>query len=71
MKKTKKFDHPLLNYENKWVALNSKQSKVILHAKSLPGLLKKIKSQNKKDLVVTKVMSFHHYYAPYGSKDRI
>ena len=60
--------NPLVEYENKWVALNAKQDKVVLSAASLSGLQKKLMVQRDRDLVVTKVMPFDVYLAPNVSE---
>lgn len=56
--------NPLLNYENKWVALDKRQEKVVHSAKTLSALQKLIIKQKKRDLIVTKVMPFNVSLAP-------
>lgn len=61
MAKTKNI---LLNYENKWVAMNKKRSKVIESADSFEVLKKKVKKKDKGDIVVTRVLPFDLTLAP-------
>ena len=67
MKKAK-VKNPLVNYENKWVALDENQERVILSANTLSRLQKKILKQKNRNLVVTKVMPFDIYLAPHVFK---
>jgi len=64
----KKVENPLLNYENKWVALDEKQEKVVLFADTLAKLQKKIVKQKSRSLAVMWVSPFDVYLAPYVLK---
>ena len=68
MVNVKRNKNPLVDYENKWVALDEKQSKVVLASETLLGLQKKIKQQEDRNLVVTRVMPFDVYLAPNVKK---
>jgi len=59
-----KINNPLIKYENKWVALDEKQEKVLLSATTLSVLQRKILKQKKRNLVVTKVIPFDISLAP-------
>lgn len=48
----------LIKYENKWVALNKKRSKVLYASQSIDSLLKKI-SEKKKEKVIL------HFVPPF------
>lgn len=59
-----KIKNPLLNYENKWVALNNKQDKVVASANDLKNLHQKINKLKTKNVVLTWVPPFNVALAP-------
>lgn len=60
----KKITSPLLNYENKWVALSPDHNKVMASGKSIKEIDKKLKSMNNEDAILTFVLPFDKSYAP-------
>lgn len=48
----------LLNYENKWVALDKKRTRVVYSAASLDFLLKKISEKDKEKIIL-------HFVPPF------
>ena len=59
-----KIKNPLINYENKWVALNSNYSKVVESADTFESLKRKLDKVGRKKIVVTKVLPFDTILAP-------
>lgn len=59
-----KFSSPLLNYENKWVALSPDREEVVTAADSIKQLEKKVLKLGKKDVVFTWVPPFDKVLAP-------
>ena len=57
----KSIKNPLLNYENKWVAMSKDYSKVIESADKPQDLEKKLIKQNIKNVVLMKVTPFSHF----------
>lgn len=53
-----KFSSPLLNYENKWVALSNNNKKVLASANTIPELEKKLRDVSSKKFVLTFVPPF-------------
>lgn len=62
--KNKKIDNPLVDYENKWVALNEDKKKVVESAQSLGALNNKLDKSKRNDVVITKVLPFDVLIAP-------
>lgn len=60
----RKISNPLINYENKWVALSSDRKKVLAAADSVKQLEKKARKLKKK-VVFTWVPPFDRVLAPY------
>ena len=58
-----KIQNPLINFENKWVALTSDRKKVIASDDDLKKLDKKLKKMGKEDIILTFVPPFT-YIAP-------
>ena len=54
----------LLDYENKWVALNKDRSMVVDAAKTLDGLYKRLSKTKKKDVILHYVPPFNTYLSP-------
>lgn len=54
-----KIQNPLINYEDKWVALTPDRSKVVAAGETLEDLDKKLKSLKKKNIIL-------HYVPPFG-----
>lgn len=48
----------LLDYEDKWVALDKKRTKVVYSAKSLDSLLKRLNGKKKEDVILQYVRPF-------------
>lgn len=61
-----KFSSPLLNYENKWVALSTDRKKVLAAGDTIPELEKKVKGVSSKKFVFTWVPPFDVRLAPYN-----
>ncbi len=59
----KQIKNPLLNYENKWVAMATDYSKVIESANKPEELEKKLIKQKIKNVVLLKVSPFK-YFSP-------
>lgn len=59
----KQIKNPLLNYENKWVAMTTDYSKVIESANKPEELEKKLIKQKIKNVVLLKVSPFK-YFSP-------
>lgn len=53
-----KFSSPLLDYENKWVALTPDREKVVASARSIEQLEKKVKRLKNQDAIFTYVPPF-------------
>lgn len=62
----KKISNPLLNYENKWVALTTDRKKVLAAGDTIPELEKKVKGVSSKKFVFTWVPPFDVRLAPYN-----
>ncbi len=62
MQKTK--INPLINYENKWVALTLDHSKVVESADQPKELEDKLIKQNIKNVVLMKVLPFNYIFSP-------
>ena len=60
-----KISNPLMNYENKWVALSSDRKEVLAAADSVKQLEKKAKKLKSK-VVFTWVPPFDRVLAPYA-----
>lgn len=58
-----KIQNPLINYENKWVALTADRKKVVAYDGDLKRLDKKLKKMGRKDVILTFVPPFT-YIAP-------
>lgn len=54
----KKISNPLLNYENKWVALTTDRKKVLAAGDTIPELEKRVKGMSSKEFVFTWVPPF-------------
>lgn len=54
----------LLNYENKWVALNKERSEVLYAANTLDRLYKLLSKATNKDVILHYVMPFNGTLAP-------
>lgn len=54
----------LLDYENKWVALDKKREKVLFASKSLESLHKKLVKAKEKDVILHYVPPFDGYLSP-------
>jgi len=59
----KQIKNPLLNYENKWVAITKDYSKVIESADRPEDLEKKLIKQKIKNVILMKVNPFN-YFSP-------
>ncbi len=59
----KQIKNPLLNYENKWVAITKDYSKVIESADKAEDLEKKLIKQKIKNVILMKVTPFK-YFSP-------
>lgn len=53
-----------LPYEDKWVALNKGQTKVVASGSSIRMVEKKLNKQKDKDVIITYVLPFQKYYSP-------
>ena len=53
----------LLDFENKWVALNKDRSKVVDSAKSLDSLLKRLTGKKKEEVILHFVPPFNGYFS--------
>lgn len=54
----------LLNYENKWVALDKKRTAVVYAAKTLDNLLKHLSKSKTKNVILHFVPPFNTYLSP-------
>lgn len=60
----KKVYNPLLHYENKWVALNREGKKVLVAARTVEGVERKLKKLGKQDVVLKWVPPFDAFLSP-------
>lgn len=56
--------NPLINYENKWVALTPDRKTVVASGKDYKAVANKLKKMGEKDVVLTYVPQFDIYLAP-------
>ena len=54
-----KIQNPLINFENKWVALTSDRRRVVVSGKTLEEVDKKLKNLKEKNIIL-------HYIPPFG-----
>lgn len=54
----------LLEFENKWVALNKSRNKILYTAQSMDTLLKKIPGKKKREVILHYVMPFDGTLSP-------
>mgnify|MGYP001561749758 CR=1 FL=1 len=59
-----KLQNPLVNYENKWVALTKDGKKVVASATDVKVLSEKLKRLKAKDIIMTRVFPFDGNYSP-------
>ena len=64
----KKINNPLLNYENKWVALTLDNKKVIASDKDFKKLHHKLEKMKigKKEAIMHYVLPFGAHYSPWN-----
>lgn len=61
-----KVDSKILSkYENKWVALNENNSKVLAFGNSITEVEKKLQKLKEKNAVITRILPLDKLYAPY------
>lgn len=64
MSSKKKILNPLVNFENKWVALTPDRKKVIASSVTVEELDKKLAKMKNKDAILTKVLPFDQIFSP-------
>lgn len=62
---TKDFLKKLLNYQNKWVALNKTKTKILATGSTIKEIEKKIAKTQQKNVIVTHILPQDRLYAPH------
>jgi hypothetical protein len=66
MKDTKIVNNPLVNYENRWVALTLDRKTVLSFGNSVKELDRKLKTLKQKKVIITKVFPFDCQISPFN-----
>lgn len=61
-----KIQNPLINYENKWVALTPDRKTVITSGRSYSEVARKLRKIKKEDVILHYVPPFDGFIAPYS-----
>lgn len=56
--------NPLVNFENKWVALTPDRKIVVTSGRTYKEVDKKLKKMREKDVILTMVLPFDKSYSP-------
>lgn len=65
MKDVIKYYKLVKNFEEKWIALDEKRSKILASGDSIPEVEEKLKKTNKQADSITYVLPFDRYFAPH------
>lgn len=65
---SKDFLKKLLNYQNKWVALNEGRTKILASGSTIKEVERKISRLQQKNVVVTHILPQDRLYAPHSHK---